>query len=418
MKQEDKITLLRNSLCKCTEYYRSTVPLCAAENVISDFSKLPLSGDFQERYIMGSAYSFNLESNFIGSQFLFPIYSMIHEECNVLFGKCFADARTLSGMNCLTTILMSLTKLNDKVAILPAAWGGHPSVQPVCERLGLEVHELPYDHEKWDINYSAANQLINDKKINYVLLAPSDIIHPLDVAQLNLDKCVLLYDVSQTMGLIAGGVSPNPINLKNTVLFGGTHKTIPGPASGLILTQNEDMYKKMDSKINPQYLRHTQMHQVASLLFSLIEVEFFGHEYATQILKTSNKLGELLEMNGFDVARIKRQYSETHQLFIFCDMQEMTRIFRNAIRYGVTLNKKEKALFRNSGIRLGTQEIARYGWDESAFLLICGILNELREKQPNRQRVIALKSQLPPKNLKFTFSNEIRQGIMDSLHQI
>ena len=340
MNINNKLNRLHDALTDCTSYYNDSIPLCAAENVISAFTKIPLAGDFQERYIMGSPYNYTLEGNFIGSQKLLPFYTMIHEQCQLLFGAIYADARTLSGMNCLTTLLMSLTSIKDKIAILPPEWGGHPSIQPVCERLGLQVFPLPYCHSDWDIDYDKANYLIQQEKIKYILVAPSDIIHPLAVERFDLSNCVLLYDISQLMGLMASGVIDCPVRLKNTVVFGGTHKTLPGPASGLILTNDESLHCQIEQNINPTFLRHTQMHQVISLLFSLLEAEIYGPKYSAAIVDTANQLGANLAYHDFRLGQTSKGFSETHQLFIFCEREEMLRINQNAIKNGITLNKE------------------------------------------------------------------------------
>lgn len=416
MNINSKLDKLHSILYESTHYYKGTLPLCAAENVISSFSKIPLGGDFQERYIMGSPYNYALEENFIGSHTLLPFYSMIHEECQLLFGARYADARTLSGMNCLTTLLMSLTTLNEKIAILPPTWGGHPSIHPICERLGLQVYYLPYNHMNWDIDYDRANDLLQHEHIKYILLAPSDIIHPFAVEHFNLTNCILLYDISQMMGLMAGGVIPCPIKLNNTVVFGGTHKTLPGPASGLIMTNDEALHLQMEQNINPVFLRHTQMHQVISLLFALLETECYGKEYAEAIVDTSNQLGSLLNQRGFHLGQVSGQFTETHQLFIFCKQEEMMKINRHAIQYGVTLNKKEKALFGGNGIRLGTQEIARYGWKGKALTTVCDVITLLKEDRPDKAKIETLKESLPPKIVHYTFSQGMQEKLLSALH--
>lgn len=417
MNIDNKLDKLHAALTECTRYYKESLPLCAAENVISAFAKIPLEGDFQERYIMGSPYSYKLEGNFIGSDKLLPFYAMIHEQCRLLFGAHYADARTLSGMNCLTTLLMSVTSVKDRIAILPPEWGGHPSVQPVCERLGLQVFPLPYCRAEWDIDYDKANHLLRQEKIKYILVAPSDIIHPLSVERFDLSNCVLLYDISQLMGLMAGGVIKCPITMKNTVIFGGTHKTLPGPASGLILTNDEHLHLQIEQKVNPTFLRHTQMHQVISLLFSLLETELYGTEYAKAIVATANQLGNHLAKHGFQLGETFKGFSETHQIFIFCGREEMLRINRNAIQNGITLNKKEKTLFAGSGIRLGTQEIARYGWSGQALSTISDILSMLRQDAPDEDRIKHLKESLPPKTVQYTFPLSVQKKLLSTLHQ-
>lgn len=399
-------------------FQQSRIPLCAAENVISKFCKLPLDGDIQERYIMGNSYTYSEKNNFIGSQYLVPIYEQIHNICNLLFDAKYTDARTLSGMNCITTLLMSLTHSGDKIAILSSASGGHPSIVPVCERLGLHVFELPYDYINFDLNYEEANFIIEKEKIPYILLAPSDIIKPLDVQNLMLDNSILLYDISQIMGLISGKQINNPLKISSSiVLLGGTHKTLPGPASGIIMTNNEEIHQIIEKNINPKYLRHTQMHQVISLLFALIESEVYGQEYARNIISTANILGKILEQKGFQMLHPQGYYSNTHQLFIKCTLNEMNRIYYNALKYGVTLNTKEKKLFDNTGIRLGTQEIARYGWREDALEILGEILHELRTNTPNAPYIDNIKQTLPPKKILYTFPNDVINNLGLHLHK-
>lgn len=405
-----KIECLNKLINDFNDYHKITLPLCAAENVISDFCKLPLSGNFQEHYIMGSEHSYSSHGNFIGSDYLLPFYQMISQECELLFNSKYTDARTFTGMNCLTTLLMALTNIGDKILILGDEWGGHASVKEVCKRLGLKIYFLPYDSLSFDIDYDAANKLIKNHNINYILLAPSDIQFTMDVYKFNLDSTILLYDISQIMGLIAGRCIDSPLNYSNNiVIFGGTHKTLPGPASGLIMTNNIRIHNKLDSQINPKYLRNTQMHQKVCLLYALLEMEYFGVEYAHNIIDISNTLSsKLCERYGFFIPQKNMMYSQTHQIFIYLSSRSTEIFYNNALTMGITLNSKYKRLFNDSGIRLGTQEIARYNWnDEETLDNIALILSELRYKETNRSKIKSLMDKLPPKTIHYTFNVEI-----------
>ena len=153
-------------------------------------------------------------------------YEMISEECREIFNAKYTDARTLTGMNCLMVVLMSLAKIGDSIMILSSQSGGHASVKPICERLGLKVSDVPYDFQNFDLDYEKLNHRLKEGQIDYILLAPSDIISPLEVNRIELGNTVLLYDVSQMLGLIGAGVIENPLaGIKNIVMFGGTHKT-------------------------------------------------------------------------------------------------------------------------------------------------------------------------------------------------
>ena len=390
------------------DYHKESVPLCAAENAISDFVMLPLSFGFQERYIMNNTYSFNMNDNFIGCEKLLPFYQKLSEVCERIFGAKYTDARPFTGMNAIDMIVKTICKNGEKMIILDKEHGGHASVKPVVERLGIQTFSAPYDLDKNDLDYEAVNKLIEEEKIPYILLAPSDLIKPLSVEKINTSNCILMWDCSQLLGLIAAGLCSNPLKtMKNIVMFGGTHKTLPGPASGLIMTNEKALHEKMETNINPKYLRHSQMHQKISLLFSLIEFEQFGTDYMKHMVHCANYLGNKLRELGFDIADIHGKISETHQVFIHCSKDMMDTIYDNAYKCKVTLNKKHKELFLGYGIRLGTQEIARYDWNDKALDTVAEILVQLSNKNLDIDKVEKLIETLPEKKIHYTFSNEI-----------
>lgn len=389
-------------------FHAHSLPLCAAENVMSEFVKLPLAADFQERYIMGSAYDYSNEDNFIGSVFLLPFYQQITTLCAELFHARYADVRTLTGMNCLCTIAMALMQPGERVMILDKEWGGHASVAPTLERLGLEVFYAPYCRDVYDFDYERLNRETDEYGIDYLMLAPSDIIFPMDLKRVDTSSLTLLYDASQLLGLIAAGLVANPLDdMTNCVVFGGTHKTMPGPAHGLILTNEERIFEKLDKNINPKYLRNTQMHQVVSLLFTLIEMKYFGLAYQANTVRSALRLGEALEAEGFTLAKKGNEYTRTHQLFIECSRECMSLMFRHAQKENITCNTKKKALFHGGfGVRLGLQEVSRYNWDNEALSTVSAILKNIASNEYNSTSVRKMMSSLPPKTIYFTFERE------------
>lgn len=386
------------------DYHKRALPLCAAENVISKFVNLPLTYGFQERYIMNNTYSFNMEDNFIGCEKLFPFYQKISEICSIMFGARYTDARPFSGMNCIDMIVKTVCKPGDKIMILGKEHGGHASVKPVVERLGLKTFIAPFSVKNLDLKYEELNDMVKREKIQYILLAPSDIIKAFDLEKIDTSSCVLMWDCSQLLGLIAAKLCKNPLdNMDNVIMFAGTHKTFPGPASGLIMTNEKYLHDRMETQINPKYLRHSQMHQKISLLFALIEFEMYGVDYMAHMVHCSNYLGEKLQEAGYDIVRVNGQISYTHQIFIRCDENLMNTIYDNAYRCEVTLNKKVKELFNGYGIRIGTQEIARYNWDDNALDIVAKIVKLLSQKNIDIDRVLKLKNKLPEKKLSYTF---------------
>ena len=396
------------------DYHERALPLCAAENIVSPFANLPLSYGFQERYIMNNTYSFNMDDNFIGCEKLFPYYQMISDSCERIFGAKYTDPRPFTGMQTLDMITKTICKPGDKMMILDKEHGGHASVKPVVERLGVKVYSAPYSMDEYDLDYVAANKMIKEEGIGYVLLAPSDLIKPLDVEKIDTSNCVLLWDCSQLMGLIAAGLCPNPLKtMKNIVMFGGTHKTFPGPASGLIMTNEKYLHDMMEKEINPKYLRNSQMHQKISLLFALLEFEKYGDKYMSHMVHCANYIGKKLRDYGFDIANWHGQISSTHQVFIRCSKEEMDLIYDNAYKCEITLNKKHKDLFLGYGIRLGTQEIARYDWNDEALDKVAYCVKELANPNIDVQEILDIVHGLPEKVVHYTFPTDVYDKFYD-----
>ena len=391
-------------------YHKNTVPLCAAENIMSDFVKFPLSLSLQERYIMNSNYSFKEDGNFIGAEKLINFYSLIASICKEDFNSDYTDSRTLTGMNCISLVLMSLTTIGDNVVILSQNAGGHASVEPICKRLGLNVFYAPYDYNTYQLKSEDLNELVEKNNIKLILLAPSDIIFDLDLSAINTDKAILIYDATQLLGLIQSKLVFNPLTKrhKNFVMIGATHKTMPGPSHGLILSNDGEIFSVLDKHINPVYLRNTQMHQIVSLAFCLIEQQIYGQAYQNNTVKTSNLLAYHLEnsLSNKSIKIIKRNniFSETHQIFLECSEDLMNTIYRNGINAGVTLNTKKKDLFHGTGIRLGVQEISRYQWGVNDIKTIAEIIDELTSTTCDFKKIENLKSDLSPKKIGYTLT--------------
>jgi glycine hydroxymethyltransferase len=156
--------------------------------------------------------------------------------------------------------------------------------------------------------------------------------------------------------------------------MGDTHKTIPGPTCALIMMQNMELARKIENKINPMYLRNTQMHQKMSLILTLLEMEYFGQQYVSKTIENAQILASNLSKRGFNVLNHANGYTRTHQIHFSCTKNEMNYFYDNCTFYNVTLNFKTKRLFDCSGIRIGTQEVSRYNWGEDDMKALSEIL--------------------------------------------
>lgn len=362
-----------------SEFNKRKIPLCAAETYVSDFVKSGLTSEFEGKYCMGNK-NYDENNDFIGSHYIHSLFDLISKECKKLFGAKYADARTLSGMNCMAVTINSIFKRGMKVLLTTSEQGGHASIPILLGLNDISYDEIPYDYQKKDIDYEKLNQVLEDHNYDGIIFAQSDLLNSVDLDKVKNDNIPIIYDATQTFGMIAAGVHKNPLCSKNNViLIGGTHKTLPGPTSGLVLTNNDQYIDKLDISISPKILRNVQPNNIASLLLSLIEIEHIGYEYESKIIKNANFLGSELEKRGLKIVKISNNYySNTHQLFLVCENEEqMNLIYNNAKKFDITINKKIKKLFDGYGIRIGVQEITRYGWTNKDLQILADIIYEL-----------------------------------------
>ena len=359
------------------EFRSHIVPLCAAETPVSEFVRSFLVDPIHEKYAMGGPLVLPRE-NFIGSEFVLDLHQLTIDLCREVFGVRYADPRPHSGTGAVTNLLMTLSEPGQRILLQTSASGGHASMAPICARLGLEIVDLPYDYERFQIDEPGC-RLLDLGSIDFVLFAPSDILYPPDLAAIGFaDTTTVIYDATQTLGMIASGHLPSPFDWHpRLVVSGGTHKTLPGPSSGLLMTQNNEIAARLDAELSPKFVRHSHPHHTAALCATLIEQQAVGHRYSSRIRELAALLSGRLGDEGLTVLQYGDRPSETHQVFLHVPADRLDAAYARALGAGITLNAKRKPLFRDTGLRLGVQEIARYEWDACAIARLAGLLANL-----------------------------------------
>lgn len=373
---------------------RSKIPLCAAENFVSSFAKQGLISRYEGKYISGYIHR-NIEKDFIGSDYLEKIMFLAHDLAEELFGAKYNDFRSLTGMNTVALILMILVEKNSKILITDPESGGHGSLPKLCDNFGVHYEPIPYSTSEMQIDYEKLNSILaHDRQISHLFFCQSDLIQPPELDKIELPQNVgIIYDATQTLGLIAGQALPNPLELqKNIIMIGGTHKTFPGVTCGYVATNCEDYIQKVNQNISPNYLRNVQVNNIVSVCLTMVELLRFGQAYAQNIFRIANEFGHALEAKGIKVKNLADGlFTRTHQLFIEAEPTQVDDAYRNFKNYGITLNKRKTPYV--VGFRLGVQEIARYHFDNH--------LNELAEliwlvlEEPkNGRKILSLKADL------------------------
>ena len=359
------------------EFRRHVVPLCAAETPISDFVRSFLTDEIHEKYAMGGPVVPQSE-NFIGAEHVLDLHRLTIDLCRESFGARYADPRPLSGTGAVTNLLMTLSEPGHRVLLQTSASGGHASMAPICRRLGLEIIDLPYDYGRFNIDVQACRE-IADGSIDFVLFAPSDILYAPDLAAIGFpETTTVVYDATQTLGLIATGHLPSPLDAHpRIVISAGTHKTLPGPSSGLLMTNNEEIAARLDSELSPKFVRHSHPHHTAALCATLVEHRAIGHLYSQRIREHATTLAAALSREGLEVLQDGQRATDTHQVFLRVAASQLDGAYDRAAAVGITLNAKRKPLFRDSGLRLGVQEIARYRWSAGDIERLASLVAEL-----------------------------------------
>lgn len=356
---------LRAILRDHREFRRHVVPLCAAETPISDFVRSFLTDEIHEKYAMGGPLA-PADDNFIGAEFVIDLHQLTIDLCRDLFGANYADPRPLSGTSAVTNLLMTFSEPGQTIMLQQHESGCHASMEPICRRLGLNIIEIPYDYEHLQFDVDSCREIAAEVSPDFVLIAPSDIIYPPPLELLGFpDSAMVIYDATQTLGLIASGHLPSPLRAHpRVVVSGGTHKTLPGPSCGLFLTQNDDIALRIDAEVSPKFVRHSHPHHIAGLCATLLEHKTVGHRYSERIREHVDTLSASLAAAGVPVVQDGGRVSETHQVWLHLPANEVRAAYQRSLEVGITLNEKYRRLFRDTGIRLGVQEIARYRWED------------------------------------------------------
>lgn len=199
--------------------------------------------------------------------------------------------------------------------------------------------------------------------------------------------------------------------------MGATHKTLPGPTCGLIMTNNLDLANQFDTLINPDYLRNSQLHHIFSLILALMELEIYGKNYCFSVVKNANFLAAALEKYNFNIIKNATKYTYTHQIFVSMSENDARKFYNKCLDYGVSINIRNKALYKTCGLRIGTQEISRYGWNEKEMSDIAEILRDIRDNDyfsqdiSNRINMISAN-----KKINYTFDENYYEILYSKLH--
>lgn len=375
----DKI--LRDALRKETKRQEENIELIASENYVSkDILKLQgsiLTNKYAEGY-PGKRY-------YGGCQYIDIFENKAIEYVCQLFGCKYANVQPHSGSSANMAVYRALVNHGDKVMGMNLSHGGHLTHGHPINFSGLDYEIVSYNvNEKTGmIDYDEVEQLAIKEKPKMIIAGCSAYSRVIDFKRFReiADKCgaYLMVDMAHIAGLVAAGLHPSPIPYAD-VVTSTTHKTLRGPRGGIILTNNEEIIKKVNKVIFPGIQGGPLMHVIAAkaqCFYEALQPEF--KEYQKQVIKNMKAMSDYLKSKGVKVIS-----DGTDNHLILVDVKSSFDLSGKKAEkildeIHITCNKNTipfdtESPFITSGIRIGSPAMTTRGLKEEEFKLIGEII--------------------------------------------
>ena len=359
---------------------RDEIELIASENIVSaavmEAQGSVLTNKYAEGY-PGKRY-------YGGCQFVDVAENLAIDRAKQLFGCDFANVQPNSGSQANQGVFNALLQPGDTILGMSLDAGGHLTHGAKPNQSGKWFNAIQYGVRKQDsrLDYDQVRALAQEHKPKLIVAGGSAIPRQIDFAEFRkiADEvgAWLMVDMAHFAGLVAGGAHPSPFPYAD-VATTTTHKTLRGPRGGMILTNNEEIAKKVNSAIFPGIQGGPLMHVIAAKAVAFGEAlrpEF--KVYAKQVIANAQALADELMKGGLDIVT---GGTDTHVMLV--DLRPK----------GVKGNTTDKALGRahitcnkngipfdpekptvTSGIRLGTPAGTTRGFKEDEFRQIARMI--------------------------------------------
>lgn len=332
------------------------------------------------------------------------------EYASKLFGAKYVNVQPHSGSSANLAVYRALLNMGDTVLGMNLSQGGHLTHGSKVNFSGKDYNIVSYGlneiTEKLD--YDEIERLAILHKPKMIIAGSSAYSGLIDFEKFRTiaDKvgAYLMVDMAHIAGLVAAGLHMNPVGYAD-VVTSTTHKTLRGPRGGIILTNNEDIIKKVNKTIFPGIQGGPLMHVIAAKAQCFSEaLEPSFKEYALNVLKNAKKMALEFKENN---VRVVSGGTENHLMLI--DVKEsfgLTGVEAETIldRVNITVNKnmlpfdKEKPT-KTSGLRLGSPAMTTRGLNEEDFALIANIITDVLrgnvEEKEAKEKVLELTKKYP-----------------------
>ena len=364
---------------------RDKIELIASENICSravlEASGSVLTNKYAEGY-PGKRY-------YGGCEYVDEIETLAIDRAKALFGSQFANVQPNSGSQMNQAVFLALLQPGDKFMGLDLAAGGHLTHGHPMNMSGKWFTPVPYGVREEDqiIDMDVVARIARENQPKLIVCGGTAYSRFWDFARFReiADEvgAYLMADMSHFSGLVAGGVHPSPVPHAH-VTTSTTHKSLRGPRSGIILSNDEAIAKKINTAVFPGLQGGPLMHIVAAKAIAFAEAmtpEFKA--YAQAVADNAKVLATSLQEQGLDIVS-----GGTDNHLMLVDLRPKQAKGKHAEkaldRASITCNKNnipfdtEKAML-TSGIRLGTPAATTRGFGAAEFKQIGVLISEVVE---------------------------------------
>ena len=349
---------------------RGNIELIASENIVSPAVLLAAGGILTNKYAEG----YPTKRYYGGCQCVDVVEDIARERAKKLFGCNFANVQPHSGANANLAVFFALLQPGDTVMGMNLQQGGHLSHGSPVNISGKYFNIVPYgvNDVTETIDYDEMEKIALECKPKLIVVGASAYSRIIDFKRCReiADKvsAYLMVDMAHIAGLIAAGVHPSPVPYADVVTT-TTHKTLRGPRGGMILSNNEEIAKKIDKAVFPGTQGGPLMHIIAAKAVALGEALTDEYkEYQKQVVKNAAALATALTDEGFEIVS---GGTDNHLMLLKLIKEGITgkELEHRLDEVHITANKNTvpndpQSPFVTSGLRLGTPAVTTRGFKE------------------------------------------------------
>lgn len=350
--------------------------LIASENIVTPAVMAALGTVLTNKYAEG----YPQKRYYGGCEAVDVVETIAIERAKKLFGAKFANVQAHSGAQANTAVYFALLNPGDTVLGMSLAHGGHLTHGSPVNISGKYYNFIPYglDEQTERINYDSLEKLAKEHKPKMIVAGASAYPRAIDFERISMIAksvgALFMVDMAHIAGLVAADLHQNPVPYADIVTT-TTHKTLRGPRGGLILTNDEEIAKKINKAIFPGIQGGPLMHVIAAKAVSFKEaLDPSFKDYAKQVIINAKALAKGLLDRGFNLVT---KGTDNHLMLVDLQPFNITgkELEHRLDEVYITVNKNAipndpQSPFVTSGIRIGTPAVTTRGLIEEDMDII------------------------------------------------